>query len=108
MSDVKELKGIQASPGKVKGRAIIIKSPKDLSKMQEGGIIVCPFSNPYYTPAMVMASGMVTDKGGSTSHAAIVARELGIPCVVNTEKATQILKDGTEVFIDGRGNVIYK
>jgi len=95
------LKGIPASPGIVKGRVRILYSPKDVFKMEDGHILVASETNPEYTLAILKAIAIVTDKGGIMSHPAIVARELGIPCVVGTQNATKVLKDDMEVIVDG-------
>jgi len=102
------LKGAPASPGIASGNVNIIKSVKDISHVSNGDILVAPQTNPDYVPAMKKASAIITDKGGRTSHAAIVSRELGIPAVVGTEKATQILKTGMTVTVDGAKGEIYK
>ena len=76
--------------------------------MQKGNILVTDMTNPDFVPFMKIASAIVTDKGGITSHAAIVSRELSIPCVVGTENATQIMKTGQEYTVDSRNGVIYE
>jgi pyruvate,water dikinase len=66
-----------------------------------GEILVCPFTDPSWTPLMAIASAMVVDVGGPASHGAVVARELGIPCVIGTETAMTTLRDGDRVRVDG-------
>ena len=101
-SDQEEiLKGLAASSGVVTGTVKIVFSPADFGKMEAGDILVAPFTTPTYTPVMVKASGFITDVGGRFAHAAIVAREFGIPAVVGTGEATKVLKDGMEVTVDG-------
>lgn len=101
------LSGSPASPGIGTGQAKILKSPKELSKVKLGDILVAKMTSPDYVPAMKKASAIVTDEGGMTSHAAIVSRELGIPCVVGTKEATEKLKDDIVVTVDGSRGLIY-
>jgi len=77
------------------------------SNMQKGDVLVTDMTNPDFVPYMKMASAIVTDKGGITSHAAIVSRELNIPCVVGTETGTQLIKTGKEYTVDSRNGIIY-
>jgi len=100
--------GLAASPGIVTGRIRIVPTPKDIEKVQEGEIIVTKMTNPDWVPVMKKASGIITDEGGTTCHAAIVSRELGIPCVVGTENATKTLKTGTIVTLNGYNGYVYK
>lgn len=103
---LEELRGMPVFGGFVKARACIIPSPDDVHKMRDGGVLVCPMSDPDYMPAIKKASAIVADQGGLLCHAAIVAREMQVPCVVGTEYATKFLKDGDEVEVDAvRGNV---
>ena len=76
--------------------------------MHKGDILVTGMTDPDFVPFMKMASAIVTDKGGITSHAAIVSRELNIPCVVGTETATQVMKTGKEYTVDSRNGIIYE
>lgn len=101
------LQGAPASPAIASGPVVIIKSAKELSKVQKGMVLVTEMTNPDYVPAMKRASAIVTDRGGRTSHAAIVSRELGIACVVGTEKATKKLKNGQIVTVDGARGIVY-
>lgn len=102
------LQGAPASPAIGTGKVIIIKSPKELARVQKGDVLVTEMTNPDYVPAMRRAIAIVTDKGGRTSHAAIVSRELGIACVVGTSNATRKLKDGMVVTVDGAKGLVYK
>jgi pyruvate,water dikinase len=86
----------------------IIHKPSEIDKVLEGDVLVTEMTSPDYVPAMRRASAIVTDTGGRTSHAAIVSRELGIPCVVGTGTATSTLKTGQVVSVDGRSGKIYK
>jgi pyruvate,water dikinase len=101
------LKGLPASAGKTSGKVKIILSPKQIDKISKGEILVTVMTNPLFVPAMRKAVAIITDKGGQLCHAAIVSREFGIPCVVGTEQATKKLKDGEEVFVDGREGKVY-
>jgi pyruvate,water dikinase len=101
------LKGIPASTGLAKGRVSIILSPSMNSKMKKGDILVTYSTNPLFTPAILKARGIITEKGGVLCHAAIIARELDIPCLVSAEKATQILRNNQEIIIDGNKGIIY-
>ena len=91
------------------GKAKIVLNPDDaLRDMHKGDILVTDMTNPDFVPFMKMASAIVTDKGGITSHAAIVSRELNIPCVVGTEIATQVMKKDQEYTVDSRNGIIYE
>lgn len=102
------LKGLNAGPGISSGRVKIVHSMEDLSKILQGDIIVARMTDPDMVPAMKRASAIITDAGGTTCHAAIVGREMGLPVVVGTFKATQVLKDGDEVTVDGYTGNIYR
>jgi len=101
------LKGIPASPGIAKGKVRIILDPSQTSKMKNGDILVTLMTNPLFVPAIQKAKAIVTDVGGLLSHAAIVSRELGIPCVVGTKRATKILRDNKQIKVDGEKGTIY-
>jgi len=91
------------------GVAKVVLTPDEAAKaMQKGNVLVTDMTNPDFVPFMKIASAIVTDKGGITSHAAIVSRELSIPCVVGTETATQVMKTGQEYTVDSRNGVIYE
>ncbi len=92
--------GQSAAIGKGRGVVKIINSVKDMHKMQKGDILVSQMTNPDLLPAMKKAAAIITDHGGVTCHAAIVSRELKIPCVIGTKIATRALKDGDVVFVD--------
>ena len=95
------LSGIGASPGQTSGKVSLVQKLDELDKVSEGDIIVAEMTTPDMVPAMKRASGIITDEGGMTSHAAIVSRELGVPAVVGAESATDVLEDGQAVTIDG-------
>ena len=102
------LQGSPASPGIASGPVKIIKATSDIKHILQGDVMVAPQTNPDYVPAMKKASAIVTERGGRTSHAAIVSRELGIPAVVGAEHATTILKTNTVVTVSGTKGEIYK
>ncbi|HEY4496357.1 MAG TPA: phosphoenolpyruvate synthase [Candidatus Paceibacterota bacterium] len=93
--------GSKISTGKVR----IIRDVKNIGRFQKGEVLVTEITDPDWEPIMKIASAIVTDKGGRTSHAAIVSRELGITCIVGTANATKVLRDGTEVTVDSSGSV---
>jgi pyruvate,water dikinase len=101
------LKGLGASPGVASGHVKIVKETKDITKVEQGDILVAVMTTPDMVPAMKKASAIVTDEGGMTCHAAIVSRELGVPAVVGTKNATKVLKDGMLVTVDGEKGVVY-
>ena len=91
------------------GVAKVALTPDEAAeKMQKGDVLVTDMTNPDFVPFMKMASAIVTDKGGITSHAAIVSRELAIPCVVGIETATEVMKTGKEYTVDSRNGIIYE
>ncbi|MGA1840888.1 MAG: PEP-utilizing enzyme [bacterium] len=108
ISDKLELKGLPASHGIEKGVVRVIHSLDDLSGMEDGEILVASETNPQYLSALFKSRAIITDRGGILSHAAIVARETGIPGVVATGQATKILKTGDLVAIDGDNGFIYQ
>ncbi|MFB6266089.1 MAG: pyruvate, water dikinase [Halodesulfurarchaeum sp.] len=95
------LSGMGASPGIASGAVRIVEKLDQLDKVGEGDIIVTQMTTPDMVPAMKRAAGIITDEGGMTSHAAIVSRELGVPAVVGTGSATDVLRDDLIVTIDG-------
>ncbi|MEK6934528.1 MAG: phosphoenolpyruvate synthase [Nanoarchaeota archaeon] len=107
--DYKEvlLEGLAASPHVGSGKVKIIHGADELNKIQEGDILVTEMTDPDMVPSMKRANGIITNEGGLTAHAAIVSRELGIACVVGTGKATEVLKDGQEVTVDGVNGKVY-
>ena len=91
------------------GVAKVVFSPEDASKLvKKGDILVTPMTNPDFVPYMKLAGSIVTDKGGVTAHAAIVSRELGIPCIVGAETATKLMETGKEYTVDARNGVVYE
>jgi phosphoenolpyruvate synthase/pyruvate phosphate dikinase len=103
---VDEIKGNIACQGEAKGKVRIIHDITELSKIEKGDILVTQMTTPDFISAMKKAAAVVTDIGGITSHAAIVSRELGVPCIIGTEKATKILKDGDFVEVNAFEGVV--
>ncbi|HYK22695.1 MAG TPA: PEP-utilizing enzyme, partial [Pyrinomonadaceae bacterium] len=93
--------GTPASPGKALGSTCLVKSPHDFAKFKQGQILVAPYTTPVWTSLLSLAGGVVTETGGALSHAAIIAREYGIPAVVGVANAVARLPDGTNLEVDG-------
>ncbi len=100
------LEGWAASPGRVRGRARVIRSLAEGGELAPGEIIVARSTDPSWTPLFLSAGGIVLEEGGPLSHAAIVAREFGLPAVLNVKGATRALGTGDEVEVDGTGGVV--
>lgn len=107
-SKIVELKGMIASVGQAAGIARILSSSKEIEKVKEGDILVTAMTTPDFVTAMRRSAAIVTDEGGILCHAAIVSREFGIPCIVGTQIATQVLKDGDRVLVDAEKGVVRK
>jgi len=101
-----EIRGFAASSGVVEGTARIVRSVEEISRLQDGDILVCQVTNPTWAPIFQKISGAVSDIGGSMSHAAIVAREYGLPAVVGTGTATSRIKDGQRIRVDGGRGIV--
>ncbi len=115
MGEVKEnkelkmlVRGLPASPGIGRGKVRNIKDISEIDRVQEGDILVTVMTNPDMVPAMRKAAAVVTDDGGRTCHAAIVSRELGIPCIVGAKNASQVLVEGLEITVDASRGVVYE
>ena len=106
--DVDALQGISGSPGFVEGPAQIIMSLHDFNKLKKGDILFCPYTDPTWTSLFGMAAAVVADTGGPLSHAAIVAREYGIPAVLGTKIGTSYINAGEIVVVDGSAGIVYK
>jgi pyruvate, water dikinase len=105
------LKGIPASAGKVRGRVKIINFPEEIDELKDCEIIVVPFLIPSFLDVIRRNNqilGIISDRGGLTSHAAILTRELEIPYIAGTQNATKKLKDGTMITMDGSNGFIYE
>ena len=94
------LQGLAASPGVVSGPVRVLRSPKEGADLVPGEVLVAVMTSPDWVPTIKKAVALVTDGGGMTCHAAIVARELGVPCIVGTRQATTVLHDGQVVTVD--------
>lgn len=105
------LKGLPASPGIVSGKVHIIDDPKDINEFKQGEILVTLMTSPDWVPAMKKAAAIITNNGGMTCHAAIVSREMQIPCLVGTTSrglaATKALKNGEMITVDAKNGVVY-
>lgn len=105
------LKGLPASPGKITGRAKVLMSTDEIDKFNEGDILITKMTAPDWVPIMGKAKAIITDEGGLTCHAAIVSRELGVPCIVGTssygKKATDIIKDNELITVDAKNGIVY-
>jgi len=102
------MSGSAASPGMASGPVKILEDATQIDKIIKGDVLVAALTTPDFVPAMKRAVAIVTDQGGRTSHAAIVSRELGIPCVVGSGEATTLLKDGQVITVDGSTGKIYE
>jgi pyruvate,water dikinase len=91
----------------VRGKARVVRDESEFGRLRAGEILVCRYTNPAWTPLFTLAAGVVTDTGGAVSHAAIVAREYGIPAVLGAVGATERITDGQEILVDGtEGRVV--
>ncbi|MES0350113.1 MAG: phosphoenolpyruvate synthase [Desulfobacteria bacterium] len=102
------VRGMGVSPGQGIGRVRIMLNSKDMSSFKDGDVLVTEMTTPDWVPAMKIASAVITNLGGKTCHAAIVSRELGVPCIVGTENGTKVLKDGDLVTVDGQRGLVFK
>ncbi len=98
--------GYAASSGIVQGRARIVHSPEEFGKFKAGDILVAPTTDPMWTNLFPIAKAVVTKMGGTLSHASIVAREYGTPCVVNVQGIVDALKDGDMIEVDGESGLV--
>ncbi|MBU1890716.1 hypothetical protein KJ782_04495 [Patescibacteria group bacterium] len=104
----KKVKGTVANKGKAKGVARIVLSPNEIGKVRKGDIMIASETTPDFVPAAYRAAALVTDIGGITSHAAIISREIGLPCIVGTKNATRIFKDGDLIEVNANKGTIVK
>ncbi|MBU0598129.1 hypothetical protein KKF61_03990, partial [Patescibacteria group bacterium] len=105
---VKQIQGICGHPGRVTGKARIIVDFNKLGKFKSGEILITSNTTPLFVPAIKAAKAVIADEGGVTCHAAIVSRELGIPCVINTQVGTKFFKDGDKVLVDAEKGIVRK
>jgi len=106
--DKESVAGIVASKGKAAGRVPVVVDIEDAKHIKDGSILVTKMTSPTLTVSLPRVSAIVTDKGGMLSHAAILARELKVPCIVGTQIATKVLKDGDLVEVDAEKGVVRK
>jgi pyruvate,water dikinase len=104
--EVTELKGFASSAGVVEGKVRVVKHLEEITKIEQGEILVCPTTNPAWAPIFTKIKASITDIGGLTSHAAIVCREYGVPSVTGTGIATNVLKTGDTVKVDGNTGIV--
>jgi pyruvate,water dikinase len=102
------LSGLAASPGIAAGLTKIVHLVSEIDEIEDCDVLVAEMTTPDFVPAMKRAAAIVTDRGGRTCHAAIVSRELGVPCIVGTGEATSILEQGQEVTVDGSSGKVYE
>ena len=101
-----EFQGMPVGPGRVEGRAVVLESPNQLERVSRGDILVTPTLDPSWIPLFTLASGLVVEMGGTLSHGSIIAREYGLPTVVNIPGITRILKTGDRVLLDGSAGTL--
>ncbi|MHB8084243.1 MAG: phosphoenolpyruvate synthase [Dehalococcoidia bacterium] len=102
------IRGLGAGPGRGSGEVRVLASPIQDNGFESGDVLVAEMTTPDWVPLMKKASAIVTDGGGMTCHAAIVSREMGLPCVVGTRTATKVLKDKMLVTVDGTHGIVYE
>jgi pyruvate,water dikinase len=100
------LQGIGACPGVARGRARVVLDPFDPKGLGPGDVLIAPLTDPSWTPLFLSAEAVVVDVGALMSHAVIVSRELGIPCVVSVTGATTTIPDGAEIEVDGTTGIV--
>jgi pyruvate,water dikinase len=98
--------GLPSSPGRVAGVARVVRTPQEGTRLQAGEILIAPSTDPGWTPLFLLAAGLVMETGGYLSHGAIVAREYGIPAVLNVPLATQCIPDGSQIVLDGGAGTV--
>ena len=101
-------RGVPASSGVAEGKIAVVNEIDELPKVQDGDILVVRENNPAWTLGMMKASAFVSEFEGIISHTAIIAREMGLPCIVAVKNATQLLSDGMRVRVDGDKGIIYE
>ncbi len=106
LEGISEIKGNSAYPGLVKGKVVIVKNKSMFGKLKQGDILVTTMTTPDFLPIMKKAAGFITDEGGITCHASIVAREMKKSCIVGTKIATKVLKDGDLVEVDADKGIV--
>ncbi len=107
-SAVTELRGTATQTGRVRGRVIILRGVADMRLVRHGDVLIASMTRPEFTPVLRQAGAIVTDEGGITSHAAIISREFGIPCIIGTKIATHVFRNGDRVEVDAERGVVRK
>jgi len=102
------VKGLVASKGIVTGTCVVVNSMDDFSKVNSGDILVVKNTDPSYVILFSRVAGIITEIGGMCSHAAIVSREMGLPCIVGTGNAREILKDGMRIILNADEGIVYE
>ncbi|MDD5162805.1 MAG: PEP-utilizing enzyme [Candidatus ainarchaeum sp.] len=102
------LRGITAQKGKTVGIARVVSENNLSGKFENGDVLVAEFTSPVFVPLIKKASAIITDSGGILCHAAIIAREIGIPCIVGTRTATKQIKDGQKIVVDANRGLVYE
>ena len=100
------ISGFAASPGQITATARLVLKPSDFGKVKPGEVLITTATGPAYNALLPLIRGVVTDRGGTLSHAALVAREFGIPAVVGCGNATKIIPDGATIRIDGTSGTV--
>ncbi len=100
------IRGVSLSPAGQRGVVRIVNSPADMAKMQKSDVLVSITTNPDVVPTMKKAAAIVTEQDGVTGHAAIVSRELGVPCVIRTKVAMRVLREGERVEVDATNGIV--
>lgn len=105
----KEFIGKGASPGVLSGFAFVVDNPLEIcpDDMQNGDVLIVRFATPLYFELFIKAGAIITEVGGITCHAASIAREMGIPCVVSVENIVSLVKTGEQIFVDGSKGLVY-
>lgn len=98
--------GLPVGPGKVEGTVRVLEGPHDMDRVRPGDILVAPTLDPSWIPLFALASGLVVEMGGTLSHGSIIAREYGLPTVVNIPGITRALKTGDRILLDGSAGLI--
>ena len=105
-ADQDALKGLAAMSGRVRGKARVLVDPADAGSLEPGEILVAPYADVGWSPLFLVAGAVVTDLGGPLSHAAVVAREYGVPTVVNVKVGTRLVRTGDELEVDGAAGTV--
>jgi pyruvate,water dikinase len=106
LPDGHQLEGIAVSPGRVTGRARVILDPRQDGEIEPGEILVAPVTDAGWTPLFIAAAGVVVDVGSTLSHGSTVAREYGLPAVVNVKHGTRLIRSGQTITVDGTHGVV--